>query len=96
MSQWNSYGPTAARAHGKPGRETRPKNTTVDIHSHVGVPRAAAFVKPHFDPASTPLAHFASADTKALNQKQEGDIIARGGLDRRLADLDAMGLSPKV
>src|SRR5437870_10314080 len=46
------YGPTAARKHGKPGRELRPKSTTIDIHSHVGVPAAAAaLVKPHLDPS---------------------------------------------
>ena len=37
-AQWNKYEPTAARKHGKPGREIRPKSTTIDIHSHVGDP----------------------------------------------------------
>jgi len=96
MSQWNKYGPTAARAHGKPGREVRPKTTTIDAHSHVAVARAAQFVKPHLDPASSPLARFANAETKALNQQQEADIVARAGLERRLADLDAMGLDMQV
>jgi len=40
MTQWNKYGPTAARRHGRPGREARPKSTTIDVHSHVGVRRA--------------------------------------------------------
>ena len=39
--QWNKYGPTAARKHGKPGREVRPKSVTIDIHAHVDVPAAA-------------------------------------------------------
>ena len=39
------YGLTAARKHGRPGREARPRTTTVDIHSHVSVPAAAAFVE---------------------------------------------------
>ena len=47
--QWNKYAPTAARRHGKPGRETRPKSVTIDIHSHVVVPAAAKFVEPHLD-----------------------------------------------
>ena len=34
---------------GRPGREVRPKSITIDVHSHVGVPRAAEFVKPHLD-----------------------------------------------
>jgi aminocarboxymuconate-semialdehyde decarboxylase len=42
------------------------------------------------------LAHFANAETKALNQKQEADIRATAGVDRRLADLDAMGVDMQV
>ena len=90
--QWNKYEKTAARSHGRPGRDVRPKGVTVDVHSHVDVPDAATFVAPHLDWATIPLAHFATAETKTLNQKQEADIYARGGLDRRLADLDAMGI----
>jgi aminocarboxymuconate-semialdehyde decarboxylase len=94
--QWNKYGPTAARKHGKPGRETRPKSVTVDIHSHVGVPAAAKFVEPHLDLATIPLGHFANAETKALSAKQEADIRGRASLDHRLADLDAMGLDMQI
>jgi aminocarboxymuconate-semialdehyde decarboxylase len=96
VAQWNKYEPTAARAHPRPGREIRPKTVTVDAHSHVGVPRAAEFVKPHLDPASNPLVRFANAETKALNQKQETDIVGRAGLAQRLADLDAMGLDMQI
>jgi len=96
MNQWNKYAPTAARKHGRPGRETRPTSMTIDAHSHVGVPRAAEFVKPHLDPNSSPLVHFANAETKALNQKQERDIAARASLEQRLSDLDAMGLDMQV
>jgi len=94
--QWNKYGPTAARRHGKPGRETRPKSITIDIHSHVGVPAAAKFVEPHLDLSTIPLAHFSNAETKALNQKQEADIRARVGHQHRLADLDAMGIDVQM
>ena len=45
MHLLNRYGPTAARAAGRPGRETRPNSVTIDIHSHVMVPEAAAFVQ---------------------------------------------------
>ena len=94
--QWNKYEKTAARRHGKPGREVRPKSLTIDIHSHVGVPQAAKFVEPHLDWATVPLAHFANAETKALSQKQEADIRARAGIDDRLADLDAMGIDVQI
>jgi aminocarboxymuconate-semialdehyde decarboxylase len=90
--QWNKYGPTAARKHGRTGRQARPNSVTIDIHSHVGVPEAAKFVEPHLDWTTIPLAHFATAETKALSQKQEADIRARTGADQRLADLDAMGV----
>jgi aminocarboxymuconate-semialdehyde decarboxylase len=91
--QWNKYERTAARRHGKPGREIRPTSTTIDIHSHVAVPQAAAFVKPHLDATTIPLGHFADAATKALSQKQDEDVRSRiTGYDQRLADLDAMGI----
>jgi aminocarboxymuconate-semialdehyde decarboxylase len=96
VAQWNKYEATAARRHGRPGREIRPKSITIDVHSHVGVARAAELVKPHLDPASNPLARFANPETKALNQKQEADIGGRAGLEQRLADLDAMGLDMQV
>ncbi|MGD0024363.1 MAG: amidohydrolase family protein [Xanthobacteraceae bacterium] len=95
-NQWNKYEKTAARSHGRPGRQLRPNGVTVDIHSHVGVPDAATFVEPHLDWSTIPLAHFATAETKALGQKQEDDIRARGGLDRRLADLDAMDIDIQI
>jgi aminocarboxymuconate-semialdehyde decarboxylase len=85
------------RAHGKPGREIRPKSTTIDIHSHVAIPQAAAYVKPHLDMSTIALAHFATAETKALSQKQEADIRARiTGYDERLADLAAMGIDVQL
>jgi aminocarboxymuconate-semialdehyde decarboxylase len=93
MTQWNKYEPTAARRHGKPGREVRPQSITVDIHSHVAVPAAAAFVKPHLDPMTNPLVLHATPETRALNQKQEQDIRERiTQHDRRLTELDAMGV----
>lgn len=87
MSEWNKYEPTAARTHGRPGREVRPKSIMIDVHSHVGVPRAAEFVKPHLAATAMPLVTFANAETRTLNQKQEADMVARAPLDRRLADL---------
>jgi aminocarboxymuconate-semialdehyde decarboxylase len=96
MTQWNKYEPTAARPRGKPGREIRPKSITIDFHSHVGVPHAAELVEPHLATNAMPLVTFANEETRALNQKQEGDIAARSGLDKRLADLDAMGIDVQV
>jgi aminocarboxymuconate-semialdehyde decarboxylase len=91
---WNRYGPTAARPPGAtPGRAMRPQSITIDIHSHIAIPQAAEFVKPHLDPATIPLINFATPQTKALNARQDSD--RRGlmtGHEERLADLDAMGI----
>ena len=46
MPIWNKYANTAARKHGKPGREQRPQSVTIDAHTHIAIPRAAAFIKP--------------------------------------------------
>src|SRR6266852_1210823 len=92
-NDWNRYGPTAARPTGKPGRAARPKSVTVDLHSHIAIPEAAEFVKPHLDLATIPLAHFATPETKAIGMRQDADRRSRMvGYDERLADLDAMGI----
>ena len=52
---WNKYANTAARKHGKPGREVRPKSLTLDMHSHVAVPRVAEIVTPHLKQSTDPL-----------------------------------------
>jgi aminocarboxymuconate-semialdehyde decarboxylase len=94
---WNKYGPTAARKHGRPGRESRPKSVTIDIHSHVAVPAAAKFVQPHLDLSRVPLFNFSDAPTRALNQKQDADRVPHiTGYDERLADMDAMGLDMQL
>jgi aminocarboxymuconate-semialdehyde decarboxylase len=94
---WNRYEPTLARRRSRPGRELRPQTTTIDARAHVAVPQAAAFVQPHFDPAMNPLAHFQSAESKAVSGKQEADMRSRlTALEERLSDLDRMGLDMQV
>jgi aminocarboxymuconate-semialdehyde decarboxylase len=94
---WDRFGPTAARPHDKPGRTVRPSSTTIDVHSHVAVPEAASFVKPHLEIQSMPLMNFATADTRALNQQQDADRMSRmTKYDERLADLDEMGVDLQV
>ena len=71
--------------------------STIDIHSHVAIPQAAALAKPHLDLSTIPLAHFASAESKALGQKQEEDIRTRiTSYDERLKDMEAMGLDMQL
>lgn len=94
---WNKYEPTAARKHGKPGREVRPKSVTIDMHAHVAVPRAGEFANKHVDPTTVPLGHFSAPEVKAVNAKQEADMKTRiVGYDSRLKDMDAMGLDVQL
>ncbi len=71
---WNKYEPSAARKRGRPGRETRPKSITIDMHAHVAVPRAGEIATPHLDLVHRSARPFLDADTKALMAKQEADI----------------------
>ena len=101
MTETNRYAPTAARKQKRPGRETRPQSITIDIHSHVGVPAAAAIAQPHLDLSKVPLAHFATDNVKQLNARQEADRRTRmtgidNGLDERLRDMDDMGLDMQL
>ena len=93
----NHYGATAARTHGRPGREIRPASMTIDMHSHVMVPEAAALVGPHIDLSTVPLAHFATPNTKALNRKQDADRRPNMvDVAVRLADMDAAGIDLQI
>ena len=79
---WNKYEPTAARKRGKPGRETRPKSLTVDMHAHVAVPRVADIVTPHLKQSTDPLVQHSTPETQALMAKQAADIRERIAHDR--------------
>ena len=61
------------------------------------VPEAAELVRPHLDLSTVPLAHFATDNTKALNQKQDRDRRPNMlDMDVRLADMDAAGIDKQV
>jgi aminocarboxymuconate-semialdehyde decarboxylase len=94
---WNKYEPTAARKRGRPGRETRPKSVTIDMHAHVAVPRAAEIATPHLDRSTVPLDHFSTPETKAIMAKQASDISE--GIrptDVRFKAMDAMGVDMQL
>ena len=94
---WNKYEPTAARKRGKPGRETRPKSITIDMHAHVAVPRAAEIAGSHVDPKTVPLDYFSTPETKAIMAKQGADI-AQGirPTDVRFKTMDDMGVDMQL
>ncbi|MEA2960037.1 MAG: aminocarboxymuconate-semialdehyde decarboxylase [Alphaproteobacteria bacterium] len=90
---WNKYADTAARKHGRPGRETRPKSTTIDIHTHISVPAATQYVQPHLRDGGDLLARFSPPETLAVQKKQGADRTeVMTQIDQRLKDMDAMGI----
>ena len=93
----NRYGRTAARIHDADGLARRPSSPTIDIHAHIVVPRAAKLAQPHVDIKRIPLAHFADAFSKEINAQQEKDVSeVMTTVDRRLRDLDRMGIDVQV
>jgi aminocarboxymuconate-semialdehyde decarboxylase len=93
----NRYGRTAARLDDADGRARRPASTTIDIHAHIVVPQAAAHAKPHIDLARAPLARFSDPFSREINAQQEKDVAnVMTTIDRRLRDLDAMGIDIQV
>src|SRR3979490_1884773 len=93
----NRYGRTAARIHDADGLARRPSSATIDIHAHIVVPQAAKLAQPHVDIKRIPLAHFADAATREVNAQQEKDVgEVMTTIDRRLFDLDKMGIDIQV
>ena len=93
----NRYGRTAARIHDADGLARRPSSPTIDIHAHIVIPEAAKLAQPHVDISRIPLAHFADAASKEINAQQEKDIgEVMTTIDRRLRDLDSMGIDIQV
>ena len=91
----NRYGLTAARSHERSGREVRPRSLTVDVHSHVQVPAAADYAKPHLQP--DPRASAYTEDTRILTRRQDDDRMPNlVDLGLRMRDFDAMGLDAQV
>jgi aminocarboxymuconate-semialdehyde decarboxylase len=68
---------------------------TVDIHSHVLVPAAAAFVQPHLTP--DPRLGAYARETQVLTRRQDEDRLPNmTNLSLRMRDFDAMGIDAQV
>jgi aminocarboxymuconate-semialdehyde decarboxylase len=94
---WNKYEPTAARKRGRPGRETRPKGITVDMHAHVAVPRAGEIAAPHLKATTDPLVQLSSPETQALMAKQHADIQESiRPTELRFKTMDDMGVDMQL
>jgi aminocarboxymuconate-semialdehyde decarboxylase len=91
----NRYGLTAARRHGGHGEAIRPHSLTADIHTHVLVPAAAEFVRPHAQP--DPRARIYAPETRELTRRQDDDRMRNlTDLSLRMRDFDAMGIDAQV
>ena len=94
---WNKYDNTAARKHGTPGRERRPKSTTIDAHCHVAVPHVGEIVTPHLKQSTDPLVAQSAQETQALMAKQAADLRTRiSTTDERFAAMDDMGVDMQL
>lgn len=93
----NRYDASAARPSGLPRAPLPAGARTIDMHSHVDVPEAQAMVTAAFDPMTMPLVRFATADTRALNMKQNAerrDVML--DVDKRLAEMARHGIDHQV
>lgn len=91
----NRYGPTSARA--VPAQKQRLTTPTVDIHAHVAVPEAAAYIAPHMVLSDVAMVRHSNDETKGINITQDADRkVAMVDMDDRLAVLDAMGIDFQV
>jgi len=71
----------------------RKGSLTVDLHCHVFSPEAQAMAAGVFTPERDPLFRFSSAPTIAVNRQQAESIREQmTSVERRLADMDAMGI----
>ena len=93
----NRYGRTAAASTTQmatPGAHRPRRSTSTPISS---CPQAAELAQPHVDLSRVPLAHFADAATRDINAQQEKDVgEVMTTIDRRLFDLDKMGIDIQV
>jgi len=92
----NRYGPSAARD--KSAKPARLKSTTVDIHAHVVIPKAAKYMEPHVDPMRIAMVKHANDETRAVNVQQDKDRmpVAMSDVSDRVAVLDTQGIDMQV
>ena len=86
------YGATAGRKH-MDGKPPRPKTVTVDLHNHMEIPAADAFIKPHLPAQENMNYRVSNPITTEITKKQfEIRRMAWRDTDTRLADMDTMDL----
>ena len=89
-----SCGPRApADSAGGASRRAKIDGPVVDMHCHAQIAAAQALVADVFDPQNEAVMRFASAETNDVNRAQMETILPQlTTVERRLADMDAMGI----
>ncbi|MGI9520096.1 MAG: amidohydrolase family protein [Hyphomicrobiaceae bacterium] len=90
------YGPTHARPHDN--KRNRPTGVAaIDIHAHIHIDAAQKIADAHPDTAPIPFAVFTNPLTTEVNARQNADRLEHiSSLDRRIAEMDAMGIDQQV
>ena len=89
----NRYGPSAGRA--RPTGVRRLATPTVDIHAHVAVPEAAAYIAPHLVMTDIAMVRHSNLETRQINMTQDADRkVAMVDMDDRLAVLEGRSRLP--
>jgi aminocarboxymuconate-semialdehyde decarboxylase len=77
----------------KPSSATKPPYPTIDIHTHVEVPAAAAVAAPLFKPEYDPRMQFQPEESTRYNRELRATQTAKfTDTDVRLADMDLQGI----
>ena len=92
----NRYGPSSARA--KAEKPARLDSKTVDIHSHVVIPKAAQYMESHVDIMRIAMVKHANDETRAVNVQQDKDRmpVAMADVSDRVAVLETQGIDMQV
>ncbi len=89
---WQELGPKW-----EPSTARKPPVVTIDIHSHVQVPRAADLAKPHFRPEFDPRMQVQPEESTRYNRELRTTIADKfTDIDSRIADMDLQGVDRQV
>lgn len=92
VSGWESWADRWDNAPTEPAT-----NLTVDVHTHVKVPGAAAEARKHFSPELDPRSLYSSEETNALNRAYHESVDDRfTDPQTRIRDMEKMGVDVQV
>jgi aminocarboxymuconate-semialdehyde decarboxylase len=87
-SWWQELGPRW-----EPSTAAKPPYPTIDIHTHIEVPAAAAIAAPHFRPEFDPRMQLQPEESTRYNQELRATQTAQFvDTERRIADMDLQGV----